>query len=240
MYTQLHKIYTSLNVLPTDLRIYPSPKGIIAGNLKIILENDGIIQCHMTEATTLPSQLEKVRVETDAKFVLLVEKETVFKKLIEQMCFKKLENMILLTGKGYPDVNIRLFLKKIMEHKQLKIYCLVDGDPYGIHIMIVYRYGSKAFDYVKEKVSCPEVRWIGITPSEIKKLNLPRSPMTSFDRKTLDKLLEKNNISKEIKDELSILKSLDAKTEIEYLSLPPFNYNLVDYISEKIKHDLCI
>lgn len=239
-YSQLHRIFTSLNVLPTDLRIYSCPKGLVAGDLKITIETGEIIQCYSTTATTIPTQVGNIIVETSAEAVLIVEKDTVFKKLIEQKIFEKLENLLLLTGKGYPDINTRLFLKKLLEHKNIKVYCLVDGDPYGIHIMTIYRYGSRALDHVREQISCPQVRWIGITPSEMKKLNLPMTTLSEFDRNALNKLLEKEHISEQIKEELEILKTLGAKTEIEYVSLPPFNYNLPDYIAEKIKQNLCI
>ncbi|KAL5283625.1 SPO11 family protein [Megaselia abdita] len=239
-YKKLHQLFTSLNVLPSDLKIFTSPKGLIAGDLKIILDNEVIIQCHVSVATTIPCQIENLKIETKAETIVLVEKDTVFEKLIEQKIFKKLENVILLTGKGYPDINTRLFLKKVLELKKFQVYCLVDGDPYGIHIMTIYRYGSKALNQASEQLSCPEIKWIGITPSEMRKFNLPKSPLTLVDQTKLNKMLEREYLNLNIKKELEIMKKIDAKTEIEYLSLPPFNYNLTDYIAQKIKDNLCI
>lgn len=212
----------------------------MAGDLKITLESGDIIQCLKSTASIIPAQLGNIHIETNAQAILLVEKDTVFKKLLEQRIFEKLENCILITGKGYPDINTRLLLKKLLDQKNIKVYCLVDGDPYGIHIMTVYRYGSKALFHVKEQISCPQVHWIGITPSEMKTMNLPMTPLTEFDKTTLNTLLKNQNIEEKIKVELLVQKSLNAKTEIEYLSFPPFNYNLADYITEKIKHGLCI
>lgn len=237
---QLHRIFNLLNVLPIDLRIFSSPKGLVAGDLKITFENGEVIQCLQSVASVIPTQVGNVKVETGAEAIILVEKDTVFKKLLEQQIFKKLKNFILLTGKGYPDINTRLLLKRLLDHKKMKVYCLVDGDPYGIHIMTVYRYGSKALDHVKEQISCPEIKWIGITPSEMQQLKLPMIPLTEFDKITLNTLLKNDNIEKKIKDELLIQKGLNAKTEIEYLSFPPLNYNLTDYIAEKISHGLFI
>lgn len=240
MFPQIQSIYKSLNVLPIDLGIYPSSKGLIAGNLRIILESGGVIECHLDEATKVPAQVDKVRVETNADMILIVEKDTVFEKLIELKYHEKLPNIILLTGKGYPDISTRLLLKKLLNYRNLKVYCLVDGDPYGIDIMMVYRYGSRALSQMRERVSCPEVRWIGIHPSEIKKLNLPMTPLTQADQRCLKRIMEKENISDEIKKELRVIEEVNAKSEIEHLSLPPFNYNLTDYIAEKIKQNLCI
>lgn len=48
-----------------------------------------------------------------------------------------------LKGKGYPDINTRLMLKKVFDSHKLPIYVLTDGDPHGIEIMLTYRYGSQ-------------------------------------------------------------------------------------------------
>lgn len=45
-------------------------------------------------------------------------------------------------GKGFPDINTRLMLRRIWEELQLPIFALMDADPHGIEIMCVYRFGS--------------------------------------------------------------------------------------------------
>lgn len=47
-----------------------------------------------------------------------------------------------LQGKGFPDNATRLLLQDIYNIYQLPIFILVDGDPHGIEIMAVYKYGS--------------------------------------------------------------------------------------------------
>lgn len=96
--------------------------------------------------------------------MLVVEKDTVFKKLVQFNIMDRwnhkcilitvsnnplsfiifmIENFWLRSqGKGYPDMNTRLILKKIYEMHSLPIYVITDGDPYGIEIMLTYRHGS--------------------------------------------------------------------------------------------------
>lgn len=108
-----------------------------------------------------------------AKFILLIEKDTVFKKLVQSdilhglgaeciiitvqiILFKLIYSIQLifvvvffhLQGKGYPDINTRLILKKIWDDHRLPIYAITDGDPHGIEIMLTYRHGSLASKFI--------------------------------------------------------------------------------------------
>lgn len=72
-------------------------------------------------------------IKLDAEFVLIVEKDATFEYLLQKKYVEK-TNCLLVTGKGYPDLNLRNFLKQI----PLKMYAIVDYDPYGIHIYLIY------------------------------------------------------------------------------------------------------
>lgn len=50
-------------------------------------------------------------------------------------------------GKGYPDINTRLFVKQLSCKLKIQILALVDANPFGIEIMCVYRYGSNVRNY---------------------------------------------------------------------------------------------
>jgi meiotic recombination protein SPO11 len=49
-------------------------------------------------------------------------------------------------GKGYPDVNTRRFLRRLWDELQLPPLGLMDSDPHGISIFLVYRFGSQVYD----------------------------------------------------------------------------------------------
>ena len=80
------------------------------------------------------------QIETTADFVLVVEKDTIFQKLLgdTEQCPKEL-NCILITGKGEPDRATRCIVKLLAEGKKLPTFILVDSDPYGFEIMCTYR-----------------------------------------------------------------------------------------------------
>lgn len=96
---------------------------------------------------------------SSAKFVLIVEKDATFQRLLDDgfcsklspcimitVCFpvfassidpKDLPGMLLLPvsnqGKGVPDVNSRLMVRKLWDTLHIPIFALVDADPHGRH-----------------------------------------------------------------------------------------------------------
>lgn len=44
---------------------------------------------------------------------------------------------------------------------------LVDGDPYGLDILSVYKYGSLAMQHENEKLAAGRIKWLGIWTSEL-------------------------------------------------------------------------
>ena len=65
-----------------------------------------------------------------------------------------------MTGKGFPDLNTRQLLWKLAFEiiPQAAFLCLVDGNPYGMEIMSVYKFGSLSMVWCGEHLasdSCP-------------------------------------------------------------------------------------
>lgn len=61
----------------------------------------------------IPPFIDKITdIESDADFILLVEKDAVFMRLAEDRLYNKFK-CIIITGKGQPDVATRMFLRKL-------------------------------------------------------------------------------------------------------------------------------
>lgn len=43
----------------------------------------------------------------------------------------------------------------------------VDGDPYGLDILSVYRYGSRSLRHENAKLAAGRVEWLGVRASEL-------------------------------------------------------------------------
>lgn len=133
-----------LNCAAWELGILSSSKALISGPIRIRTDRSETIEFVHSEGLSLPCDFDSQNtIETTAKFVLVVEKETVFKRLLKDDIFNRLgQEFILITAKGQSDMSTRLFLNRIAAQFRIPIYGLFDADPYGIEIMLTYKFGS--------------------------------------------------------------------------------------------------
>lgn len=133
----------------------------------------------------------------------MVEKDTVFQHLLHSRLFATLP-LILVTGRGYPDMLTRRFLQKL--HRiapQLPQVYLGDFDPDGVAIYLLYRQ------------SCEQLRWMGLRAEDVKKLPAEAGlPLTKRDRSLQASLLRREELQNPLADEV---KSMTRKFELEAL-----------------------
>ena len=87
---------------------------MVAGNLSYINEDGIEVDCRMaTGGETIPSNIEGLySIRTDAKLILVVEKDALFQTLLQNSNLK-MQNIILITAKGIPDLNTRQLLYRL-------------------------------------------------------------------------------------------------------------------------------
>lgn len=215
----------------------------IIGPLLVYMSNGDIIDCNEYKGPTLmpPNFTYIDKFETAAHLVLVVEKDTVFQNLIACNIFSLLNgDIILITARGYPDICTRWILHKLWIENFLNIYAFVDGDPFGIEIMLIYRYGSLAQGPNTINLTCPQLKWLGIHPSEITHITAPIEPLSPNDRKKIKSLLRRSYLDDEIRTELLILQNLQCKVKIDNISRKMFSTFTCDYIINKIKRQILL
>lgn len=230
----IDQICIILNVLPWELGILSSSKGLIAGKLMIEMDNETIDCSTISSVPANPSQIQQL--VSNAEYILIVEKDTVFQRLVNDPLFAKvLEKTVIMTAKGYPDINTRLLLKKISVDLQIPIYILVDADPHGVDIMCTYKYGSLHLVHLSEQLAVPKIEWIGIHPSDIDALDVTHVNLTPGDLKMVDEMLERPYVDAILRRELNNFKTRQLKAEIESIYHFSINYLIDDYIPRKIR-----
>ena len=93
----------------------------------------------------------------DAKFVLHVEKGTVWQRFNEDR-FWKTHNCVLTHGAGQPPRGVRRMLHRLHNELKLPIYCVLDNDPWGYYIYSVLKQGSINLAFESQRMAIPEVR----------------------------------------------------------------------------------
>lgn len=86
--------------------------------------------------------IEQMKFTVSARYVIVVEKDAIFQRLVEDKIFLTLP-CIIVTGKGIPDLATRIFLSKLYSLcPELLFFGLVDWNPSGVLILSTYKYGS--------------------------------------------------------------------------------------------------
>ena len=181
-----------LSARKCDLSIVTSSKGLVAGNLLVTqpaavessrrqldgrggtpaAPRDGgfTTDCRHT-VYRIDGSVETIfslgLAPVHARFVLVIEKETVFHALVEARLYETLD-CIMLTGKGFPDIPTKAFLKRLHAAcPKLPVFALVDCDPHGIDVMATYLLGplDAAAAFESRRYNVP-VRWFGVRPTE--------------------------------------------------------------------------
>ncbi|KAF4522490.1 hypothetical protein B566_EDAN002575 [Ephemera danica] len=216
----LRDVCSLLDASPWELGILSSGKGLVSGPLLIHMPHS-TVDCSQRGGVLIPSDVVKVtKLESNAKFVLLVEKDAIFQKLvIDENIHEHLGPLIVITGKGFPDIGTRQLVRAIWDHLGIPILALVDADPHGLEIMCVYRFGSMSKSDLPH-LTVPAIRWLGIHPTDITELLLPQSslkPLTDADKKKAEQLLQKPYIlqSPALKRQIEALQRIGKKAEIE-------------------------
>ena len=192
----LEDVAATLGATRTSLHVVASDKGIVVGRVRFRDDGD-LIDCTRMGigGKAIPPFVDKITdIESDAEFVLLVEKEAAFMRIAEDRFYNKYK-CIVITAKGQPDVATRLFLRKLKDTLKIPILGLVDADPYGLKILSVYMSGSKNMSYDSASLTTPDIKWLGVRPTDLDKYNIPqqcRLPMTPADIKTGEELLKED------------------------------------------------
>ncbi|XP_049822559.1 meiotic recombination protein SPO11 [Aethina tumida] len=230
----LKNISNILDVGLWDLNIL-AQRGLVYGNMHLKLSSGEIINCNVP-GTAIPMDINDIiKIKTAAYFILVVEKESVFHKLIEEDFPNTLAiPFVLITGKGYPNYNTQLFLKKLYTVMSVPVFILVDPDPYGIHIMFTYRFGCRTSAHISEYLTITNAKWLGVFPSEISKMSMSAEELNKKDKNLIQDLLKYPHLSEypKMREELQILLDHNYKAEIEGF-VNNFNYFSRIYLLEK-------
>ncbi|MBI5364303.1 MAG: DNA topoisomerase IV subunit A [Planctomycetes bacterium] len=157
-----------------QLRYRPEEHGgAVAGQL-VVLDQDKKGNPKRIDCTefgsgsySIPSDVERLGFETDAKFVLAIETGGMYERLNEHE-FWRTSNCILISTAGVPSRACRRFIRRLSDEKKLPVYAFVDCDPYGIaNIYRTLKVGSGNAAHINQFFCVPRAQFLGLTPQDI-------------------------------------------------------------------------
>ena len=226
-----------------ELHLYAEPRGNLAGPLVVIDGGNELDASKMGAAGyPIPSIVEPDRVKfkrCDAKFILHVEKGTVWQRFNEDKFWQK-HNCIVSHGAGQPARGVRRMLYRLHTEYKLPVYCLLDNDPWGYYIYSVIKQGSINLAFESMRMAIPDARFIGLRSSDYERCGLKQDVKIKLDDKDKKRakqiasypwFSEKKHWQVEIKQMLTN----DFKLEVEALISRDISYVTEKYVPERLR-----
>lgn len=244
--TVMDDVEAMMMVNREQLGFIPEEKGgEIAGKLIVIDKDQETkkplkIDCTKfgSGAYSIPSSVEHLKFETDAKFILAIETAGMFQRLVKHKYWKK-ANCILISMGGVPTRACRRFIRRLSDEKKIPVYVFTDGDPYGFgNIYRTLKVGSGNAAHINEYFCVPKAQFIGITPQDIIDYKLPTHPLKDIDLKKIKDLVKNDPFIQHHKlwqKALQQMYKMKVRAEQQALAKWGLNYVIDKYLPQKLK-----
>jgi len=188
---------------------------------------------------SIPSDVEGLKFETKAKFILAIETNGMFERLNKHTYWKK-ANCIILSMGGVPTRACRRFVRRLSDSANLDVFVFTDGDPYGfLNIYRTLKVGSGNAAHINEFFCVPRAKFLGITPKDIDEYKLPTHPLKEVDIKRIKDGLKNDPFIQKYKTWQFALKELmqmGKRAEQQALAKHGLNFVISNYLPEKLKN----
>jgi len=241
----IEALFSVDDVSREQLRFVPDEHGgAVAGELVVLdpdLDSGEIERIDCTRfgsgAYSIPSSVEHLSFETDAKFVLAIETGGIFQRL-QSHKFWKSADCILVSMAGVPTRSTRRFIRKLSDQKKIPVYAFVDCDPYGIsNIYRTLKVGSGNAAHINRFFCVPSASFLGVTPQDIIDYKLPTHPLKDVDIKRAKDALKNDPFfqsKKKWSAALEQLLKMGVRAEQQSLAMWGLNYVIEEYLPAKL------
>ena len=232
-----------LNSLREELHLYAQKKGDVVGELVLTDRGDQIDCSRMgSGGYGIPSIVEPEVIQfggCKAKFVLHVEKDTVWQRFNEDK-FWRTHRCILTHGGGQPPRGVRRLLYRLHNELRLPVFCLLDNDPWGYYIYSVIKQGSINLAYESQRMAIPDAKLLGLRSKDFEECGLSDSVKISLsdtDRKRARQIANYPWFAHKKPWQKEIKRLLDNgfKLEVEALISKDISYVTEQYTPSRLK-----
>ena len=233
-----------LNSLREEMHLYAQKRGDMVGDIVLRDSGDEIDCSRMgSGGYGIPSIVEPEVIQfkrCKAKFVLHVEKDTVWQRFNEDKFWRK-HNCILTHGAGQPPRGVRRLLYRLHDELKLPVYCLLDNDPWGYYIYSVIKQGSISLAYESQRMAVPTAKFLGLRSQDFKRCSLSDSvkiDLNDTDRKRARQIANYPWFAKKKAWQKEIKQMLDNgfKLEVESLISKDISYVTEEYTPSRLSN----
>ena len=239
----LEDLEVAVGALREELHVFAKKAGTMVGNITVVDTGDEIDCRKMgSGGYAIPSIVEPEVLQfkkCDAKFVLHVEKNTVWSRFNEDK-FWKTHKCILTEGGGQPPRGVRRLLRRLHDELKLPVYCLLDCDPWGHYIYSVIKQGSINLAFESQRMAVPDAKFIGLRAGDYERCKLTDDVKISLNDRDITRakqiaeypwFKDKKPWQREIK---TMLRN-GFKMEVESLITKDISYVTDTYTPQRLK-----
>ncbi len=238
----IEDLEVAVDSLREELHLFATGRGSMVGPLTIRDSGDTIDLRRMgSGGWSVPSIVEEHVVQfgkSEARYVLLVEKDAVWKRFNEDKYWQR-EKCIIITGQGQPPRGVRRLVQRLHSELRLPVYVLVDNDPWGFYIYSVLKQGSINLAYESMRMAVPAARFIGLSSFDKLTYKLPSNvaiKMNDQDNARAKQMLAYPWFhAKQWQQEIEEMVKSGVKFELEALSRRGISFITEEYLPKKLK-----
>src|SRR5437588_4820562 len=233
----------TLDAMREELHLYAKNAGAMVGPITLVDSGDELDCARMgSGGYSIPSIVETEIVQFKkhtAKFVLHVEKDTVWRRFNEDKFWRKY-NCILTHGGGQPPRGVRRMLHRIHNELKLPVYCLLDNDPWGYYIYSVLKQGSIILAYESRRMAIPEARYLGLRSDDYMRCQLSPSVQIKLNDQDIKRANQIKSYpwfahKKPWQKEIELMLQNGFKLEVEALISKDISYVTEEYVPARLK-----
>lgn len=239
----IEDLEVALAALREELHVFADSKGAMIGELTFVDSGDTIDATRLgTGGYAIPSIVEPDVIQfkkCGAKFVLHVEKGTVWRRFVEDRFWEK-HKCILTHGGGQPPRGVRRLLYRLHHELKLPVIVLLDNDPWGYYIYSVIKQGSINLAFESSRMAVPDAKFIGVSSYDYERFGLTddvKIELDGNDIKRAKQILEypwfagKKSWEKEIRK----MAQNGFKMEVEAMCSKHLTFVTEEYTPAKLK-----
>ena len=239
----LEDLEVATEALREELHVFADSKGALIGDLQFVDSGDLIDTSRLgSGGYAIPSIVEPSVIQfkkRKAKFVLHVEKGTVWRRLVEDK-FWQTHDCLLTHGGGQPPRGVRRLLYRLHHELKMPVYLLLDNDPWGYYIYSVIKQGSINLAFESRRMAIPDAKFIGVSSFDYERCELNDDVKIELDKNDIKRAKQimaypwfkgKKPWEREIKKMISN----GFKMEVEAMINKSLTYLTDEYLPRKLK-----
>jgi DNA topoisomerase-6 subunit A len=238
----IEDLEVAIDSLREELHLFATGRGSMVGPITIRDSGDTIDLRRMgSGGWSVPSIVEGHVVEFrkhEAKYVLLIEKDAVWKRFNEDKFWQR-EKCVIVTGQGQPPRGVRRLVQRLHSELGLPVYVLVDNDPWGLYIYSVLKQGSINLAYESMRMAVPAARFIGLSSFDKLTFKLPANVAIKMNDQDVARAKQMLAYpwfkAKHWQQEIGEMTRSGQKYELEALSRRGISFITEEYLPKKLR-----